>query len=63
MNRYIALLPLSVVMLFTAFDKRRYMNAEDGVKFPKALEVPDPEYSWTAQRRGIQGTRAFYVRQ
>jgi TonB family protein len=38
------------------FDRHQYLNSEDGVTVPKALEVPDPEYPWTAQRRGIQGT-------
>lgn len=38
------------------FDRHQYLNLEDGVRVPKPLEVPDPEYPWKAQRRGIQGT-------
>jgi TonB family protein len=48
-------------LISTAFDKSQYMNAEDGVRFPKALEVPDPEYPWTVQRRGTQGTIVLAV--
>jgi len=48
-------------LISTAFDKSQYMNAEDGVRFPKAFEVPDPEYPWSVQRRGIQGTIVLAV--
>lgn len=50
MNRYLGLLSLSMVMLcmfngfaqaggseYTVFDKRQYMNAQDGVKLLKAF--------------------------
>ena len=40
----------------TAFDRHQYMNAEEGARIPRALEAPDPEYPWNAQRRGIHGT-------
>lgn len=48
-------------LVSTTFDRRQYMNAEDGVKFPKALEVPDPKYSEKARRRGIEGTVVLAV--
>jgi len=43
-------------LVSTAFDRRHYMNVEDGVRVARALELPDPEYPEKAQRRGIQGT-------
>jgi TonB family protein len=44
-------------LVSTAFNKHQYMNARAaGVRPPKVLASPDPEYPWAAQRRGIQGT-------
>ena len=43
-------------LVSSAFDRRQYKNAEDGVRVGRALEVPDPEYAEKARRRGIQGT-------
>ena len=43
-------------LVSTTFDRRQYMNAEDGARVPRALEVPNPEYPEKARRRGIQGT-------
>ena len=54
--------PSSDSLVSTAFDRRQYMNAKDGVKFPEALELPDPRYPWKAQRRGIQGTVVLAIR-
>ena len=48
-------------LVSTAFDRRQYMNAEDGARIPRALEAPDPEYPWKAQRRGKQGTVVLAV--
>ncbi|HEX8892265.1 MAG TPA: energy transducer TonB [Terriglobales bacterium] len=39
----------------STFDRRQYMNAEDGVTFARALEVPDPGYPEKVRRRCIQG--------
>jgi TonB family protein len=43
-------------LVSSAFDRRQYMNVEDGVRVAKALEVPDPEYPEKARRSRIQGT-------
>jgi TonB family protein len=43
------------------FDRRQYLNSDDGARPPKALETPAPEYSVTAFRRGLQGTVVLAV--
>jgi TonB family protein len=53
--------PSTDSLVSTTFDRRQYLNVEDGVGVPRALEVPDPEYPEKAQRRGIQGTIVLAV--
>ena len=43
------------------FDRRQYLNRDDGARPPKALKTPAPEYPWTPFRRGIQGTVVLAV--
>ena len=48
-------------LVSTTFNRRQYLNAEDGVRVANALEAPDPEYSEQARRRGTQGTIVLAV--
>ena len=48
-------------LVSNTFDRRQYLNSDDGARLGRALEAPDPEYPWTAQRRGIQGTVVLAV--